>query len=305
MAAGLTDSVTINGQTFANLTPAQGTYVRNLLALPGGAGISGAVAYAYLAASGASTALTGSNPLVVFPGLSSLTPITAGTQVGSRFLLSGAPVPVATVDAQGFPIAFRALNNLQTIFPVSEGTTFSSLRLDHQISSKHQLIARGGFNPSRITGIQTESQNQALGQNDYSRTGVQEFHDWSGMAGLTSTLTQRLVNDMRFNYGRRAAAFRSGVGDAVAANISGAAFFGRELFSPVRRVETRYEVNDNLSWSKGHHTFKFGGDVNIIQLAATFELNFAGLFNFGGLDASTLNPAFVTAPGCTPPSVSR
>jgi hypothetical protein len=220
--------------------------------------------------------------------------------VGSRFFLSGAPVPVTTTNAQGFPIAFRALTQLQKIFPISEGTTFSSLRLDHQISSKHQLIVRGGFNPSRITGIQVESQNQSLGQNDYSRTGVQEFHDWSGMAGLTSTLSQRLVNDARFNYGRRAASFRSGVGDAVASNISGVAFFGRELFSPVRRTETRYEITDNLSWSTGHHTFKFGGDFNWIDVAATFELNFAGLFNFGGLDASTLNAAFVNVPGCIP-----
>jgi hypothetical protein len=309
VTAGLNGSVSIPvipglnpvARTFTNLTPSQATYVQNLLATGTPTNICGARAYAFLASSGGSTALNGSNPLSspndgsLCPGIS---PILPGV-VGPRFLLSGAPIPLATTDAQGFPIAFRALTQLQRIFPVSEGTTFSSLRLDHQISSKHQLIVRGGFNPSRITGIQTESQNQSLGQNDFSRTGVQEFHDWSGMVGLTSTLTQRLVNDVRFNYGRRAATFRSGVGDAVAVNIGGAAFFGRELFSPVRRVESRYEVTDNLSWSKGHHTFKFGGDVNIIKLAATFELNFAGLFNFGGLDAGTLNSAFARAPGCT------
>jgi hypothetical protein len=296
--AGLTDSVTISGQPFNNLTKPQGDYIRGLLAVPGGAAL--AVPYAFLASGGASTALNGSNPLVVFPGLGSLTPIPAGGVVGSRFLLSGFPVPLTTTDAQGFPIAFRALTQLQRIFPISEGTTFSSLRLDHQINNNHQLIVRGGFNPSRITGIQTESQNQSLGQNDFSRTGIQEFHDWSGMAGLTSTLSQRVVNDLRFNFGRRAASFRSGVGDAVASNISGTAFFGRELFSPVRRTETRYEVTDNLSWNKGHHTFKFGGDFNWIDVAATFELNFAGVFDFGGLNASTvLGAAFVNAPAFT------
>lgn len=303
VTAGLTDSVTISGQTFANLTRDQASYIRNLLALPGGVGVPLAVPYAFLASGGASTALTGSNPLVVFPGLAALTPLAAGTVVGSRFY-STAPVPLTTINAQGFPIAFRALTQLQRIFPVSEGTTFSSLRLDHQINNNHQLIARGGFNPSRITGIQTESQNQSLGQNDYSRTGVQEFHDWSGMAGLTSALSPRLVNDARFSFGRRAASFRSGVGDAVAVNIPGAAYFGRELFSPVRRTETRYEITDNLSWNKGHHTFKFGGDVNWIAVAATFELNFAGLFNFGSLSAPSLNPNFTVTPGCTPGAVN-
>jgi hypothetical protein len=309
VSSGLTDSVAINGQTFANLTKDQATYIRNLLALPGGVGVPLAVPYAFLASGGASTALTGNNPLAVFPGLCPpapavcLTPITPLTAVGPRFY-SGAPVPLTTTDAQGNPIAFRALTQLQKIFPVSEGTSFSSLRLDHQLSNKHQFVARGGFNVSRINGIQTESQNQSLGQNDFSRTGVQEFHDWSGMAGVTSTLSQRLVNDARFNYGRRAAAFRSGVGDAVAVNIPGAAYFGRELFSPVHRVETRYEITDNLSWSRGHHTFKFGGDVNFIDVGATFELNFAGLFNFGSLAASNLNSAFAAAPGCTPGAVN-
>ena len=35
---------------------------------------------------------------------------------------------------------------------------------------------------------------------------------------------------------------------------------------------------------------------------AIFELNFAGLFNFGGLGAATLNPAFAGAPDFTPGS---
>ena len=314
VTAGLQGSVSIPvipglnpvARTFNNLTTDQVSYVNALLATGTPNGICGARGYAFLAASGGATALNGTNPLSSpndGSGCPAISPILPGV-VGSRFLLSGAPVPLTTTDAQGNPIAFRALTQLQKIFPVSEGTTFSSVRLDHQINNNRQLVARAGFNPSRITGIQVESQNQSLGQNDFSRTGIQEFHDWSGMVGLTSTLSQRLVNDARFNYGRRAASFRSGVGDAVASNISGAAFFGRELFSPVRRTETRYEFTDSLSWNKGHHTFKFGGDVNWISVAATFELNFAGLFNFGGLDASTLNSAFVNVPGCTPGAVN-
>src|SRR4029078_3851147 len=109
----LTFSVTIAAETFRTLSPQQVTSINQLL----GAGATAlAVPYAFLASSGGSTALTGTNPLVVFPGLGALTPIAPGSTVGSRFLLSSAPVPVNTTNAAGQFIAFRPLNNLQRIF---------------------------------------------------------------------------------------------------------------------------------------------------------------------------------------------
>ena len=303
----LTSSVIIGGQTFGNLTAAEAQFINGLLALPGGAGVPAAVPYAFLASSGGATALNGTNPLVVFPGLAALTPIPAGSQVGGRFLLSGAGVPVSTVNAAGLPIAFRPLTQLQRIFPVSEGTTFSSLRVDHRFNDRHVLSLSGSFNPSLANGLQVESQNQSLGQNDVSRTGVQQLRDWSAVAGLNSTLSPRLVNEANFNWGRRSAQFRSQNGDAVAYNIGGTAFIGRELFSPVRRVESRYQLRDNISLIAGHHNMKFGADFNHVGIDATFELNFAGLFNFGTFSAATLlcsNPAnpcpYLAAPQFTP-----
>ncbi|HEU4834081.1 MAG TPA: carboxypeptidase regulatory-like domain-containing protein [Pyrinomonadaceae bacterium] len=293
----LTSSVTIAGQTFRNLSPQQVAYINQLL----GVGATAlAVPYAFLASSGGSTALTGTNPLVIFPGLSALTPIPAGSTVGSRFLLSSAPVPSGTISAAGQPIAFRPLNNLQRIFPVTERTTFNSFRLDHLITQNHQFSFRFGYNPSEITGIQVESQNQSLGQNDFSRTGIQTLKDSSAVATLTSTLSNTIVNEARFNYGGRRATFKSQNGDAVAFNISGTAFIGRELFSPVLRTESRYEFTDNVNVVHGSHNFKFGADYASVRIPeAIFELNFAGLFNFGGLGACTLVSALCSTPGIT------
>ncbi|HET9714272.1 MAG TPA: TonB-dependent receptor, partial [Pyrinomonadaceae bacterium] len=202
---------------------------------------------------------------------------------------------------------FRPLNNLQRIFPVTERTTFNSFRLDHLITPSHQFSFRFGYNPSEITGIQVESQNQSLGQNDFSRTGIQTLKDASAVATLTSTLSDKIVNEARFNFGERRATFKSANGDAVAFNISGTAFIGRELFSPVQRTETRYEFTDNVNVVAGSHSFKFGGDIAFVRIPeAIFELNFAGLFNFGGLGACTLVSALCSTPGITilPPDFS-
>jgi hypothetical protein len=295
---GLGGSVTIpitglGPVTFRNLTTPQVGYINSLLATGNAAAIGAAVQYAYLASSGGSTALTGSNPL---PNPGSVPGVGLGATVGPRFFLSGAPVPVSTTNAAGQLIAFRPLQSLLRIFPVTEKTTFNSFRLDQIIDEKqnHHLTFRFGYNPSLITGIQVESQNQSLGQNDFSRTGIQKLKDTSAVVSLTSTLSSNMVNEARFNFGERRATFKSQNGDAVAFNISGTAFIGRELFSPVVRTETRYEWTDSLNFVTGNHTFKFGGDYASVNIpSAIFELNFAGLYNFGGLSASSVG-AFPT-----------
>jgi hypothetical protein len=311
VAAGIRSSVTIPvipglnpiARTFNNLTAAQASFINAGITSGNPTLICGARAYAFFASSGGTTGLTGSNPLLspndgsACPAIS---PILPGT-IGSRFILSGAPVPVGTTDAAGNFIAFRPLNNLQRIFPITDRTTFNSFRLDHLITSSHQFSFRFGYNPSTMSGIQVESQNQSLGQNDFGRTGIQTLRDFSAVTTLTSTLSTKVVNEARFNFGERRATFKSQLGDAVAFNISGVAFMGRELFSPVLRTETRYEFTDNVNLVTGNHNFKFGGDAAFIRIPeAIFELNFAGLFNFGGLSAATLNPAFAGAPDFTP-----
>src|SRR5689334_10517155 len=311
VSRGITSSTTIPvipglnpiARTFTNLTPAQVSFVNTLVASGNPTAICGARAYAFFASSGGVTGLTGSNPLLspndgsACPAIS---PILPGA-IGPRFILSGAPVPSGTTNAAGQLIAFRPLNSLQRVFPVTDRTTYNSFRLDHLITPTNQLSFRFGYNPSTITGIQVESQNQSLGQNDFSRTGIQKLRDFSAVTTLTSTLSTRAINEARFNFGERRATFKSQNGDAVAFNISGAAFIGRELFSPVVRTETRYEFTDNVNLVTGNHNFKFGGDIAFVRIPqAIFELNFAGLFNFGGLSASTLNPAFAGAPDFTP-----
>jgi hypothetical protein len=314
--SGLTSSVTIGApflpftQTFGNMTSAQSNYATTLLGTAaqliasgvpaniaqGQALASAAIQYAALAASGSNTALNGTNPLLSVGGA-----IPAGQVIGARFFLSGAPVPSGTTNAAGQLIAFRPLLGLQTTFPITDKTTFNSIRIDQVVTKNNHLTFRFGYNPSTITGIQVESQNQSLGQNDFSRTGIQILKDYSFVGTLASTLSSTMVNELRFNFGERRAVFRSQNPDAVAFNISGTAFIGRELFSPVVRTETRYEWTDSLNIVAGHHTFKFGGDYASVNIpSAIFELNFAGLYNFGGLGASNLG-AFPTIGGVAPP----
>ena len=296
--SALTGSVTVpaalGGQTYNFLTPLQVQRATALL----GSNPALAVAYLTLASSGSRTALFGTNSLIS-PGGTFGVP--AGQVIGPRFLLTGTPVPVTSVNGAGEPIAFRPLTALERVFPIRDKTHYFSVRGDHSFNEANQFTARFSYNPGKVSGIQVESQNQSLGQNDFSRTGITDIKDTSLSAGLISNLSGNVLNEFTFSYGKRKTSFRSQNNDAVAYNISDTAFIGRELFSPVSRTENRFQFKDNINWVIGNHSLKFGGDVNFIEIpSATFELNFSGLFNFGNFAATNLNPAFVGLPDFTP-----
>ena len=277
VGAGLTSSITIpvpglGNQVFTNLSPGQVAFIGGELA-SGDAGRAGrAISYAYFASTGGQIGLNGVSTLRSPGGA-----ITAGQIIGGRFFLTGAPVPTlanngilpnfTTVNGNGQPIAFRPLNSLLRIFPISEATTFFSTRLDHQITEKHQFNMRFSYNPGELTGIQDESQNQTVGQNDFSRTGIQKIKDAAFVTTLASTLSDRAVNEFRFNFGQRKAVFDSQIPGA-AIQIIGAAFLGSNPFSPVDRRETRYQFTDNFNYIWGNHTLKFGGDYSFLDIRA-------------------------------------
>ncbi len=286
---GATQSITIGApilpisQSFTNLTAAQVSYIQAALGSGDPAQIQRAVGFAHLASAGGQSSINGASTLINFvPGLG----VPQGQVVGGRFILSGRPIPL-TRNSDGQLVAFRPLAQLSRLFPISENTSYGSLRFDSALTAKHQLSMRLGYNPSTINGIQDESQNQTLGQNDYSRTGIQKLEDFSFGASLTSIMSSNVVNELYYNFGRRVAKFDSQV-PSVALQIAGTGFIGSNPFSPVNRIERRHQFRDNLTWVSGNHTMKFGGDVNLVSGKARFELNFPALFNFSQQAAGPL-----------------
>lgn len=222
---------------------------------------------------------------------------------GSAVSLSGTPGNplVGAFPTTGAPLPASYHNLLSQVgnYPVSEATDVYSLRLDHQVNENNRLTARFGLSPSDVTGVQVNAQNQNFGQNAYSRTSTQNYHDGSVTAQDTWILGTNKINEARYQFARRGLLynFSRGVGGGdVAVNIPGVAFFGREPFSFVNRTELRHQITDNFSWNRGKHSIKFGGDINHLPVKADFTVNFGGIYNFGELGATSLSPAFAGAP---------
>ncbi len=213
----------------------------------------------------------GSNPLTQFP---------TSCNVGApNFLCNGLPNRFLGLAPQG--------GN----YPVFEGTSLYSLRLDHNLTNNNRLMFRANVSPSTVTGIQVNGENQTYGQNAFSRTSSQTYRDVTGVAQDTMTLGTNKVNEFRFQYGRRGLQYfysDAPGGSNVASNIAGFGFVGREPYSYIQRVEQRYQITDNFSWTIGRHDTKFGVDFNYLPLTATFTVNYGGVYNFSSLDAASL-----------------
>ncbi|PYX58611.1 MAG: hypothetical protein DMG76_08485 [Acidobacteria bacterium] len=173
-----------------------------------------------------------------------------------------------------------------------EGTSLYSLRIDHNLSNNNRLMFRANVSPSTVTGIEVGGQDQPFGQNAYSRTSQQTYRDVAGTAQDTWTIGNNRVNQFRFQYARRGLSYFYNTaipgGSDPAVNIPGFAFFGREPYSYIQRVEQRYQFTDNFSWTIGRHNTKFGGDFNYLPITATFTVNYGGVYDFGAFGAASL-----------------
>jgi outer membrane receptor protein involved in Fe transport len=193
------------------------------------------------------------------------------------------------------PAGFQGLASLLGNYPTKEGTSLWSLKLDHVWSNMNSTSLRASVSPSLITGIQVNAQNQNFGQNAGNRTSDQQTRDLAIVAQHTTSFRAGLFNEARFQFARRGLHYGFSNlpgGSAAAVNLTGLAFFGREPFSTEDRVERRFQWADNLTWKKGRHTFKFGGDVNLIKIntnsSQIFTLNYGGVYTFSGLGADSL-----------------
>jgi len=197
------------------------------------------------------------------------------------------PGPCAPV-----PQSYLTLASQMGNFPVFEGTSLYSLRLDHNVSNNNRLTLRGNVSPSTVTGIEVSGQDQPFGQNAYSRTSQQTYRDAAGMVQDTWTIGNSKVNEFRFQFARRGLNYFYNTkipgGADPAVNIPGFAYFGREPYSYIQRVERRYQFTDNFSWSIGRHDTKFGGDFNYLPIKATFTVNYGGVYDFGSFGSGAL-----------------
>jgi len=246
-------------------------------------------------------------PLTATPGAQFPIPVACPA---SQPVNNGATCSQFGVYVAPLPASFVGLNSVRGNYPVMEKTSLWSARIDQRWNNRNNSFVRVGVSPSLVTGLPSTSQNQVFGQNSGSRAGYNQSRDFNVTVQHDTIISDKTFNEFRSQVARRGLHFGFSQlpgGSNIGVNIPGYAYFGREPYSTVDRIERRFEFTDNVTFVRGSHTFKIGGDYNLIQLrskkAQIFELDFGGDVNFGGFAASNFgfpnSVAGISLPGTT------
>jgi hypothetical protein len=132
------------------------------------------------------------------------------------------------------------------------------------------------------------------------------YHERFLVAGLTTQLGKASVNQVHFQYGRD---LETAGANAAGPSIStGIVTFGMPNALPrvAEPDEHRIQFTDVFSTSRGHHTFKFGGDYNNVHEVMINLFQGGGIYSYSGANnnvnfQSYVEDAFAGQPGNTDP----
>ncbi len=207
------------------------------------------------------------------------------------------PNPVTNNLISFYPARIRTGPAVVNNFFSTDANTYDSyngiIKIDHSFNSKHSLSARyyGG------TGTQAAVVDSLAPYKEYFQVAPSHMHNLS--VALNSVITPSIVNNVVlgtnyflqiFNdYDTSPDPIAAGLNTGVTApslhgsptiRISGFATAGAT--QPLGRTDTTGHVTDTLSWNKGAHQIKAGGEYRHALLDIYYDQGTRGTFNFDG-----------------------
>lgn len=199
------------------------------------------------------------------------------TDPTSKKLLDQYKLPAAAVSNADFGTVPQSAPNLAKSFQFS-------FRLDHQFSEKDSIYLR-------YAHFQSESQSSG---NTFVGTSLANFgaSSTNGPRNFnvaeTHLFSSTIVNEFRAAYGRSAPIFgiSSTVppGPRIQFNNGQVSTFGPWEGIPQGRVQNTFQYSDTLTWNKGAHNLKFGGDLYRYQANSFLENSTRGVYQFDSWD---------------------
>lgn len=189
--------------------------------------------------------------------------------------------------AQGSPSSTRPFGTTVTISqPTSE--ILGSAKIDAKLTEKHMLTVR--YNLQR--DLQANLLVQTGPNTDPSGFVSSVVHDNGLNIGMVSTLTPHTVNEARFYWHR----FLSQTPDAstLPGEVLPTAYVGGDFCCPQGALQHRFQYIENLSYTRGTHTFKMGTNISHFPYDSIFQQYHYGAyqsFSVGGCTNSLFTNA--------------
>jgi hypothetical protein len=175
---------------------------------------------------------------------------------------------------------------------INRFNTFSA-RIDYHISNNDAI--NGRFNLTRNFTDDIGASNVASPSISTTLT----THDQTGVVTWTHSFSGSVINQLRGQFSPNNLNLTAPPEPAVTGLVvSGLAGFGRYFGAPYDVTQDRYQIEDNLTWVKGNHTFKFGGSYRPATYDFENDLWFAGEWQF---QSSAVYPITLAVPAADGP----
>jgi hypothetical protein len=212
-------------------------------------------------------------------------------------------------------------NNYQQNFPTPIESNQGDLRLDQNITSKQSAFARFTYKRRAVqgppcsdnTGYCTNTSSPLNGSALAGPNQVPE-NDWSLVGAHNYVIGSHMVNEFRTGWTGAYLSLIPGISAETIAQEVGLAPY---LTQPLKGVNTTpnvriagfqrtggvasnlnhtqtFQLLDNLTWTHGKHTLKFGGDYRYLTALYTtvFGTSWLGLYNFNNSTTKVIGNPF-------------
>lgn len=184
--------------------------------------------------------------------------------------------------------AYNFFRGLEENFRQTNDATAATARADYQSTAGHRLSIR--YNVSNNTAKNGAGTGGALNpfvNAALSNEGTEKDRTHTGTVQYTHLFSSAVINDLRFatTYELRPR-LANAEQPTVSASILGT--FGSRSFLPTTQDDTRIQIVDGLSVSRGNHSLKFGFDYSKLSTFQAFGFNQFGSFNIAGSNINTI-----------------
>jgi hypothetical protein len=152
-------------------------------------------------------------------------------------------------------------------------------KMDWQLDPGHRLTLR--YNHQNFTG---ENNENTSGAEEHSGNSLVRTRTVN--AALSSVFSPTMYNELRVQYARDNEPGTANTNDPEVTVRQGGQtvlVFGRNFFSPRETTIDRWQIGDTLTWIRGAHTVKVGGDMVLDGILNFFPGNFGGRYFFNSI----------------------
>jgi hypothetical protein len=144
-------------------------------------------------------------------------------------------------------------------------------RFDVRLSERHQLSVRYSFSHNRAENGSSGSPTDAT----VAASSLELDTTNTVVAELNSVLSPSRLNALRFQWSREGRASEPNT-MAPMVVVTGLGSTGRFFFWPARPSDDRFQLTDTFTLVRGHHSLRFGTDIDLMREGTSYFLPFAG-----------------------------